>query len=90
MALDRYVRPKDYHPPHDPQELILRYQAGERYFVESEMPDESSFVGSDLAGCNFESSWLFGADFTGSNLAEVIFDKCNVGNGGVADNLFIG
>ena len=78
MAMDRFIRLKGYQPPKDAQELFERYKKGERYFVESEMPDSSSFVDMDLSECNFEDSWFFDADFTGANLVGVIFDKCNV------------
>ena len=56
MAKDPCVRPEDYRPPENAQELITRYAAGERYFAGAEMPDGSSFVGVNLSGCNFEES----------------------------------
>jgi uncharacterized protein YjbI with pentapeptide repeats len=78
MTRDPFVRPQDYRPPVAAEELRARYAAGERYFEETDLPDDSDLRGAVLAGANFRRSWFFGADFTGADLRGATFDESNV------------
>jgi uncharacterized protein YjbI with pentapeptide repeats len=60
------------------EEILRRYQSGERNFEGSDLPDESCLRGASLAGANFSRSWLSWVDFRGADLRGVCFDQCNV------------
>jgi hypothetical protein len=70
--------PEGYQPPESAAELLRRYAAGERYFPQADIPEQSSLAGCTLEGAVFESAWLSGVHFRGSNLRGIRFAGCNV------------
>jgi uncharacterized protein YjbI with pentapeptide repeats len=72
------VSSPDYQPPQSAEELLRRYAAGERYFVEADIPDGSDLRNSTLAGATFDGGWLTDLDFRGANLRHVKFLSCNI------------
>jgi uncharacterized protein YjbI with pentapeptide repeats len=68
----------DYQPPRSADELVQRYNAGERYFRDVDIPDGSDLRKSTLAGATFDHGWLSDIDFRGANLRQVSFLHCNV------------
>jgi uncharacterized protein YjbI with pentapeptide repeats len=70
--------PTDYKPPTSKEELLRRYASGERYFAESDLPDETDLGGVNLEGANLERSWLFGVNFSRANLRGVSFRESNI------------
>ena len=60
------------------EDILERYQGGERSFVESELDDAVyDFRGVVLEGADFAGSFIT-ADFRGANLRGVNFSDCNV------------
>jgi uncharacterized protein YjbI with pentapeptide repeats len=70
--------PEGYQPPESADELLRRYAAGERYFPQADIPEQSSLQGCTLEGAVFESAWLSCVYFRGSHLRGVRFAQCNV------------
>lgn len=59
-------------------ELIARYEAGERNFRGLDLDGETlDLRGSNLAGSDFSESFIF-ADFRGANLERCLFERANV------------
>lgn len=77
-ALDARKQPAGYEPPRSVEELLRRYEHGERYFVGIDLPDGAAMPDVDLQGANLENGWLFDADFRGANLRHVNFTHTNV------------
>ncbi len=67
-----------YQSPISVEELVERYEAGERYFRLVEVPDGSDLRDSTLEGVTFEYAMLSDVDFRGANLRQVRFLNCNV------------
>ncbi len=69
------MEPEGYSPPQDGPELLRRYQAGERYFVGSEVDMEAQdydLRGVTLEGADLSRSYVV-ADFRGANLRHIRF-----------------
>ena len=62
----------------DVNEILRRYQAGDRDFQGANVPEDTSLRGVNLAGANFSESWLSCVDFKDADLRGVCFDACNV------------
>jgi uncharacterized protein YjbI with pentapeptide repeats len=58
------------------QEILNRYQSGERYFSDVEMENES-FEGANLEGVSFERCFLY-SNFRGAKLRSAKFINGNV------------
>ena len=68
----------DYLPPQNMDEVIERYQNGERYFSHSNLDAPPyDFRGVNLAGADFSHSFLT-ADFREAILTRINFSRCNV------------
>jgi uncharacterized protein YjbI with pentapeptide repeats len=67
-----------YQPPRSAEELVRRYAAGERYFSEVDIPENSSLRDAVLAGACFKDSWLSCVDFRGADLGDCRFEGGNV------------
>ena len=64
--------------PQSADELIRRYQSGERYFGQCELEEPiCDFRGVDLSEADFRGSFLV-ADFREANLRSTNFTGCNV------------
>jgi uncharacterized protein YjbI with pentapeptide repeats len=72
------AQPPGYRPPRSAEELVRRYQAGERWFAGTELPDGAVFRGADLSGANLRACWLSDADFRGADLRGTAFDGSNL------------
>src|SRR5258708_1764705 len=70
--------PAAYEPPRSAEELLRRYTAGERYFPEADIPENSSLRDAVLAGAYFKDAWLSSVDFRGAILRECRFEGGNV------------
>jgi uncharacterized protein YjbI with pentapeptide repeats len=70
--------PEGYQPPASAEELLRRYAAGERYFPQADVPEQSSLEGCTLEGAVFESAWVSCVSLRGANLRRVRFERCNV------------
>src|SRR5437868_357823 len=68
----------NYQPPTSAEELKQRYNAGERYFSNIDIPDGADLHNSTLAGATFDHGWLSDIDFRGANLQRVAFLHCNM------------
>lgn len=68
----------DYVPPRSADELMQRYQNGERYFAEAEL-DAAVYDlrGVTLQGADFSRSYIV-ADFREADLRGVSFERANV------------
>lgn len=67
-----------YLPPESCEELIKRYQNGERNFPETELSN-ADLSGVVLDGAFFEKfSWFFDSNFEGASLCGTSFRECNV------------
>ena len=64
--------------PSTAEEIVARYQAGERNFARTELPEDSCLRGANLAGANFKNSWLSCVDFREADLRGTLFEECNV------------
>lgn len=71
------IEPDGYTPPDSPQDLLLRYSRGERYFERAQLKDaklggislaDANFTDANLENVDFTLSYLFEVDFTGANL----------------------
>ena len=70
----------DSNLPNSAEEVLARYQSGERHFDNLELDVHDDFhnsQGADLTGIDFRGSFLF-ADFRGACLRRANFDHCNV------------
>jgi uncharacterized protein YjbI with pentapeptide repeats len=76
--MDTPTPPLNYRSPTTAEEVLSRYQAGERYFPNTELPVGSSLARSILAGSDFKGSWLSEVDFQSADLRHVCFDESNV------------
>ena len=63
----------DYTPPTTPQEVLLRYAAGERYFGDMELVGMLDFRGACLAGAIFDRSGMLEGDFRDADLRGASF-----------------
>jgi uncharacterized protein YjbI with pentapeptide repeats len=70
--------PADYHPATTAEEVLRRYQAGERFFRNTDLPGGSSFRDAVLTGSDFKNSFLSEIDFQRADLRQVCFDESNV------------
>lgn len=61
-----------------PDELVQRYQSGERCFRNIDLADRSDLRNSVFAGATFEHCILSDIDFRDANLRDVAFLSCNV------------
>ncbi|MDQ5825367.1 MAG: pentapeptide repeat-containing protein [Chloroflexota bacterium] len=57
---------------------MQRYEAGERYFADAEIPEGSDLRNSTLSSSIFERMLLTEIDFRGANLRDASFRDCNV------------
>ena len=68
-----------YQPPHSAEELIRRYQSGERYFGETALDEDPvDFSNLVLAGIVFAPHTFLFADFRNANLKNADFSNCNL------------
>jgi hypothetical protein len=75
---DMADKPIDYQPPENRDDLLRRYENGERSFPEAELTD-ANLSGTTLDGANFEKfSWFHTTNFEGASLRGTIFRYCNV------------
>jgi uncharacterized protein YjbI with pentapeptide repeats len=65
-------------PPTSPDELLCRYAAGERLFVDIEMAPGASLRGVMLCGACFENAWLHSVDFARADLRHCKFNNVNL------------
>lgn len=70
--------PTGYEPPRSAEELLRRYAAGERFFPEADIPEDSSLREAVLADALFKDAWLSVVDFRGANLRGCRFEGGNV------------
>jgi uncharacterized protein YjbI with pentapeptide repeats len=70
--------PADYRPAVDSEDILRRYQAGDRFFQNTDVPEGSSFRDATLAGADFKNSFLSDIDFRGADLRRACFDGSNV------------
>lgn len=75
---DQPAQPPGYRPPTSAEELIRRYQAGERWFAGTDLPDGAVLRDADLSGANLRACWLSDADFRGADLRGTAFDGSNL------------
>jgi len=69
---------KDYIPPKSGDELLQRYEMGERHFAGAELDDaDHDLRNANLEGADLSQSF-FTADFSGANLRGVKFTNSNV------------
>ena len=73
-----HIRPDGYVAPDSIDELIARYQLGERYFADIDLADGSVLASLDLHDSNFDNALLTDIDFRGANLTQVSFRDANV------------
>jgi uncharacterized protein YjbI with pentapeptide repeats len=71
-------KPADYRPPMSAEELVRRYNAGERYFWEVDIPERADLRHVTLAGATFNGGWLSDLDFSEANLRDASFLRCNL------------
>jgi hypothetical protein len=71
-------RPAEYQPPTTADELIRRYNSGERSFWDVDIPERANLRNAMLAGTTFNRGWLSDLDLQGANLRNVNFLGCNV------------
>jgi uncharacterized protein YjbI with pentapeptide repeats len=68
----------DYQPPESRDELLRRYDNGERDFPNTELSD-ADLSGVRLDGASFgRFSWFSSANFDGASLRHTSFRECNV------------
>jgi uncharacterized protein YjbI with pentapeptide repeats len=60
------------------EELVRRYNSGERYFHEIDLPERSDLGNTSFADATFDYGFLSDVDFRGANLRNVKFLNCNV------------
>lgn len=73
------MKPPDYKPPQNADELLQRYQHGERYFGESELDQETcDFREAILENIVFSPHSFIDADFRNAKLKGADFSNCNV------------
>lgn len=70
--------PPGYRPAASASEGLSRYDCGERYFQETDLPGGSSFNGAVVAGSDFNHSFLSDIDFRSADLPDVCFDETNL------------
>ena len=69
---------KDYIPPKSSDELLLRYQNGERHFAQAELDGPNyDLRNANLEGADLSHSFIT-ADFRGANLRGVDFTSSNI------------
>ena len=64
--------PESYRPPRNAQELLSRYEKGERFFPCSTLPQ------ADLSGIDLTGSDLSGSSLQGVNLAKAVLQEVNL------------
>jgi uncharacterized protein YjbI with pentapeptide repeats len=70
--------PQGYEPPKSTEELLMRYESGERHFPDVELSD-ADMSGVVLDGASFEKwSWFSSTIFVGASLRRTSFRECNV------------
>src|SRR5262245_48864064 len=67
-----------YSPPRSKAELLTRYALGERYFADTELPEQTNLRSVDLSGAIFDGAMLSDIDFQFANLAGVSFRNASV------------
>ncbi|MEP6775763.1 MAG: pentapeptide repeat-containing protein [Chloroflexota bacterium] len=67
-----------YQPPKSTEELVQRYNAGERYFSDIDIADGSDLSNTRLDNSTFFQGYLTDIDFRGASLRHVRFLDCNV------------
>ena len=86
---------KNNHPPIDRDDLLRRYQSGERCFAGAELDSITlDLRDSNLEGADFSCSFIL-ADFAGANLRGTVFANanlktCDFSNADLRDAVFTG
>jgi uncharacterized protein YjbI with pentapeptide repeats len=70
--------PPGYRPAESANEVLSRYDCGERYFQATDLRGGSSFKGAVVAGSDFKNSFLSDLAFRSAGLRDVRFDQTNL------------
>jgi uncharacterized protein YjbI with pentapeptide repeats len=69
--------PEGYRPPRHAQELLSRYEKGERFFPNSVLP-QSALAQADLSGIDLTGSDLRGSSLQGAKLSQAVLQEVNL------------
>ena len=66
-----------YQPPENIGDLLERYSAGERHFPECDFEHHENLQNLNLNDVNFERSYIFSADFSGTSFRNANLKDCS-------------
>lgn len=93
VVRDRWMKPGGYTPPQNAQELLERYQRGERYFagvaLEGANLKDADLKGANLFDANLEDTDLEGANLTNADLYDANLTNVSLHNANLSSATLI-